>query len=97
MLQHIVTGEFLYWRPYRNQELFSDAFTISNYNDLNDLKEQLDVFDFVEYCLRQRTDTKYRCVLITQIQMFVFENSYTLGYEGVKLPAYLTKNKCDLF
>ncbi len=46
MLQDIVTGEFRYWRPYRNQEFFSDAFSISNYNDLNDLKEQLDVFDF---------------------------------------------------
>ncbi len=42
--------------------------------------------------MRQRLDTKYRCVCITQIQMFVFETSYTLGYEPVRLPAYLTQN-----
>jgi hypothetical protein len=93
ILQHIVTGEYRYWRPYRNQEFFSDPFTISSRNDLTDLKEQLDIFDFVEYTLKQRPDTKYRCVLITQIQMFVFETSYTLGYEPLTLPPFLTNNK----
>jgi hypothetical protein len=92
ILQHIITEEYRYWRPYRNQEFFSDPFTISSHNDLADLKEQFDTFDFVEYMLRQRKDTKYRCVLITQIQMFVFETSYTLGNEPITLPRFLTNN-----
>ena len=93
ILQHIITGEYRYWKPYRNQEFFSDPFLISSHNDLHDLKEILDTFDLHEYTLKQRPDTKFKCILITNIQMFVFETSYTLGYEAIKLPSYLTQNK----
>ncbi len=97
ILQHIVTGEYRYWRPYRNQEFFDDAFTISCHDDLNNLKDQLDTFDFVDYAMKQRPDTKYRCFMITQMKMFVFETSFTLGFEPVKLPAFLTNNNSVIY
>ncbi len=93
ILQNIITEEFRYWRPYQSQEFFSDAFTISSYKDIDKLKDKLDRFDIDDYCMKQRLDKKYRCVLITQIQMFVFETPYTLGSELVKLPSYLTNNR----
>ena len=92
ILQHIISGEYRYWRPYRNQEFFSDPFTISSRHDLEDLKEMLDTFNLHDYTLKQRPDTKYKCVMITNIQMFVFETNYTLGYEKLNLPGYLTHN-----
>jgi uncharacterized Zn-finger protein len=93
ILQNIISREFRFWRPYRNQEFFTDPYMISSYNDLDDLKELLDTFDLYDYTLKQRPDTKFKCVLITNIQMFIFETSYTLGYETWKLPYYLTQNK----
>ncbi len=100
ILQYIITGELRYWRPYQNQEFFSDAYTISSYKDINNLKlkDKLDSFDIADYCMRQRPVMKYRCVLITQIQMFVFETSYIyiLGFEPVKLLSYLTNNMSDV-
>jgi hypothetical protein len=92
ILQHIISGEYRYWRPYRNQEFFSDPFTVSSYSDLDYLNEMLETFDIREYTLKQRPDTKFKCVMITNIQIFIFETSYTLGYEKLKLPDYLTHN-----
>ena len=90
ILQHIISGEYPYWKPY--EEFFSDPFTISSRNDLNDLKEMFDRFNLYQYVLKQRPDTKYKCILIKNIQMFVFETSYTLGYEKLNLPCYLTQD-----
>jgi hypothetical protein len=93
ILRHIITGEYRYWKPYRNQEFFTDPFVISSRSDIIDLKEMLETFDLYGYTLKQRPDTKFKCVLITNIQMFVFETAYTLGNESLNLPGYLTMNK----
>ncbi len=65
ILQNIITCELRYWKHYRNQEFFSDAFTISSYKGINKLKDKLDRFDIADYCMKQRPDTKYTCVNYT--------------------------------
>jgi hypothetical protein len=63
--------EYRFWWPYRNQEIFSDPYTISPYNYLDDLKELLDTFVLHDYTLKQRPDTNLTVCLL-QISEYLF-------------------------
>jgi hypothetical protein len=91
ILKHIDTDELRIYKPFRNTEFFDSAFTISDLDTLNQLKDKLSAFDLHAYTLKQRPDTKLKAILITNVQLFVFETVYSVGCIDLSLPDYLTK------
>ena len=65
---------------------------ISNRNDLNQLQLRLQGMDIATYALKQRHDTKFKPVMVTNIVYSVYRTSFPLGISQ-GLPDYLTGNQ----
>ena len=93
ILQNIETKEFRFFKPYRNTEIFDSPITISTRKDLEKLRARLNELDLLAYLLRQRPNTKFKPVMVTNAQLWVYSSKFVLGHEPMKLPTYLTKSK----
>ena len=87
ILQNIETRKYRYFVPYRNENLFNAPMLIRNRNDLNQLRFRLQGMDIVTYALKQRPDTKFKPVLVTNIVYSVYRTSFPLGISQ-GLPGY---------
>ena len=92
ILQNVVTKEFRYFQGYRNNALLEDPPVISNSVDLIKLKDTLERKDIFNYLMLQRTNTKHKPVLITNVQIWTYNTKYVLGHEPIVLPSYLSHN-----
>ena len=89
ILQHRETGSYRYFVPYSNNGVFERPIYISRRGDLQLLRRQLETKDILTELLRQRPDTKWIPVLVTNVHFLVTETFYPLG-QG-QLPDYLMK------
>ena len=87
ILQNRETGRYRYFVPYTNSGIFERPIFISKRTDLQRLRHELERRDMLTELLRQRPDTKWIPVLVTNIHFLVTETYYPLG-QGV-LPDYL--------
>ena len=92
ILQQTETGSFRYFVPYHNETLFSVPIYVRNRRDLDRIRARLSQLDITEYCRRQRPETRWKPVLLTNIQYEIYNTSYPLG-SGEKMPGYIMKSK----
>jgi len=89
ILQHRETGEYRYFVPYNNNGIFERPLYISRRADLLRFRRQLETKHILTELLRQRPDTKWIPVLVTNVHFVVYETFYPLG-QGI-LHDYLNK------
>ena len=71
---------------------FSEPVLVSSRQDLNRLLERLRELDIGTYAIRQRPNTKYKPIMITNIVYRVYRMSFVLG-NGRKMPDYIRNSK----
>ena len=91
ILRQVETGKFRYFQGYRNNSVLEESAVVSDHNDVNKLEERLGKIDLNGIILRQRENTKYKPVLVTNALMWCFNTNFTLGYEPIDLPDFITK------
>ena len=89
ILRNRETGRYRYFVPYTNNGLFERPLYISRRGDLQRLRQQLETKDILTELLRQRPDTKWIPVLVTNVRFLVTSTFYPLG-QG-PLPDYLMR------
>ena len=93
ILVNTETGEYRYFTPYSNESFFERPIYVSKRQDLLRLKLRLQRLNVTDYILRQRQNTKWKPVLITNFRFIVYSLDYPLGGVHVKLPDYLKNSK----
>ena len=89
VLRNRESGHYRYFVPYTNNGVFERPLYISRRDDLRRLRRQLETKDILTELLRQRPDTKWIPVLVTNVRFLVTSTFYPLG-QG-QLPDYLMK------
>ena len=92
ILVNTETEEYRYFRPYTNESLFIRPIYISRRQDLVKLKKRLDRLDVMDYILKQRPNTKWKAVLVTNVHFSLFHLNYILG-SPVELPDYIKTSR----
>jgi len=93
ILRHTETREYLYFRAYSSKSLFERPVYICRRKDLNRLRLRPQRFNVTDYVLRQRSDTKWKLYLVTNVRFVLYHFNYPLGYAGIKLPDYIKNSK----
>ncbi|MCG8047556.1 MAG: hypothetical protein N0E48_18330, partial [Candidatus Thiodiazotropha endolucinida] len=91
ILQHRETGRYRYFVAYNNNGIFERPLYISRRADLQRLRRDMERKDILQELLRQRPDTKWIPVLVTNVHFVVYETFYPLGQGD--LPVYLVEKK----
>ena len=89
ILQHVSTGEMVFYVPHRNNELWQEPMLISNLRDLQKLKQKLNSINLQQYVLKQRENSRYKAVLVTNCRANVSYTGFPLGSPKVELPSWL--------
>ena len=92
ILQEITQGTYRYFVPYHNETLLSVPMYIRNRRGLDRLRLRLSQLDIGEYARRQRPNTKWKPVMLTNIVYHVYKTSYPLGQTN-GLPKFIKKSK----
>ena len=93
ILRHVSTGEFRYFVPYYNQNIFNLPILINNRDDLRNLREKLSEMDVKSYMLRQRENTSWKPWCITNVNIEIYKTSFPLGHLAKPLPSYIKNSK----
>ena len=94
ILVNVETKEYRFFKPYNNEEIFSNPVRISSYKQIGNLKKKVSSLDLQTYLMRQRENTKWKPVLLTNVKYVVTLTNFTLGAGGVKLPDYIHNRRC---
>ena len=89
ILQHRETGQYRNFVPHSNNAIFERPFYISKRSDLSRLRLHLRRMDILGGLLRQRPNSKWFPLLVTNTHFTVFNINYPLG-QG-RLPEYLIR------
>lgn len=83
------TGEYRYFKPYHNHEVFQSPIYISKRIHLKRLQYRMQRLNITDYILRQRPDTKWKQFLITNVRIVIFHMSFVLGKGKVTVPEHV--------
>ena len=92
ILYNNTTSKFRYFKPYSSDFLLSRPVAINSENSLRALRRELNALDFNNYILRQRPNSQWKPVLVTNIRWSVWKTKFPLG-SPVILPNYVKKKK----
>lgn len=92
ILQEINQGTYRYFVPYHNETLLTVPMYIRNRRGLDRLRIRLSQLDIAEYAKRQRPNTKWKPVMLTNVVNHVYKTSYPLGLSK-GLPKYIKNCK----
>ena len=94
ILQNRETGRYRYFIPYNNNGIFERPLYISRRVDLQRFRRELERKDIMTELLRNRPDTRWIPVLVTNVHFVIYSTYYPLGHG--KLPDFLLK-KASLY
>jgi len=87
ILRNRETEEYRYFSPYTNSQVLDTPMSISKRTDLSRLNSKLGRMDILTETLRQRPDTKWIPVLLTNVLFNLYSTHYPLG--SGSLPDYI--------
>ncbi|XP_046346617.2 uncharacterized protein LOC124127210 [Haliotis rufescens] len=93
ILRHVETGRYRYFHPYVNDAVFSSPIYVTERKGLERLRQAVESLDLLSHVLKQRPDTKWKTVLITNVQFYVYRTNFPLGHPPSPLPAYIKNHK----
>lgn len=91
ILRNRENGQHRYFVPYNNNAILERPLFVSRRTDLRRLRLQLERMDITNELLRNRPDTKWIPVLVTNVHFTVYSTYYPLG-QGI-VPDYLLKKE----
>lgn len=80
ILVNIETGEYRYFKPHYNQELFHRPIYVSKRTHLHRLYLLMKHLNITDYILRQRPDTKWKPYLITNLRIVIYHLNFVKFY-----------------
>ncbi|XP_048244540.1 uncharacterized protein LOC124126724 isoform X2 [Haliotis rufescens] len=93
ILRHVETGRYRYFHPYVNDAVFSSPIYVTERKGLERLRQAVESLDLRSHVLKQRPDTKWKPVLITNVQFYLYRTNFPLGHPPSPLPAYIKNHK----
>ena len=93
ILRNRDTGEYRYFKPYKNEEVFANPIQIADAGDLHKVRIRVREMNFNDYVLRNRPNSKWIPVLVTNVRYWVNKTNFAMGVGT--LPTYL-KRKTSL-
>ena len=93
ILRNTRTGEYRYFVPYYNENIFKTPLRISNRNDLNNVRDELGRMNIIDYMLKQRENTEWTPFCITNVLVQVYKQAFSLGNSSITLPSYVKRSK----
>ena len=92
ILQHAESRELRYFKAYTNDPLFDLPIIISSRQDLEQIRQRLEQMDITAFLHKNRPNTKWRLVLVTNVRYFITSTHFPLGQE-CSLPQYISNQK----
>ena len=92
-LKNIEDGKFRYFFALENNTLLELSKLVSNKDDMAKLKEILKKTDVIESCTKERSNTKWRSFILTNLTIFAaLLRDIPMGCKDAVLPVSLLKN-----
>ena len=93
ILKYIEAGKFRYFYTHENNTLLEESKHVSNKDDMAKLKEILKQKDVIESCTKERSNTKWRFLKLTNLTIFAARlRDIPMGCKDAILPESLLKN-----
>ena len=92
ILRNRETGEYRFFRPFYNDSVLDRRLYVSRRRDMRTLTLRLRRMDLFAHLLRQRDDTKWIPVLVTNFRFTLFHTFYPIGDLHGPLPDYVRNN-----
>ena len=93
ILKNIEVGKFRYFYAHENNTLLEQSKLVSNKDDMAILKEILKKTDVIESCTKERSNTKWRFLKLTNLTIFAaLLRDIPMGCKDAVLPESLLKN-----
>ena len=93
IMQDISSGKYYYFYAEKNNYILDEQFLLSKPGDVLDLKKLISQLDVIELMCKDRPNSKYRLVHITNIMYDVHSLDYRFGDNTTELPDYLIAKK----
>jgi hypothetical protein len=85
IMWHVVTGQFRYFRPFDNVNVFEAPILVSTRDDITKVLRKLKALDIVTEMTKNRPDTKWKLVLLTNIRVKTYNTNFPLGAVSKRL------------
>ena len=94
ILENIEDGGFRHFYAHENNTLLDRSKHVCTHDDLAKLKDFLNKTDVIEYCSRERINTKWRFYKLTKLTVFAaLLKDVPMGCKDAVLPEPLLKNR----
>lgn len=93
ILKNTETGEYRYFKPYHNQEIFEHPIYVSRRIHLKRLQHRMQQLNITDYILRQRPNSKWKPFLITNVRIVTYHLNFVLGNGRVTVPEHIIQSK----
>ena len=87
------SGEYRYFTPYSNESLFDRPIYVSRRQDLHRLRLRLQGLNITDFILRQRPNTKWKPVIVTNVRFTLYSLDYPLGTASIQLPDHVKNSR----
>ena len=87
------SGEYRYFTPYSNESLFDHPIYVSRRQDLHRLRLRLQGLNITDLILRQRPNTKWKPVIVTNVRFTLYSLDYPLGIASIQLPDHVKNSR----
>ena len=93
ILKNIEDGKFRYFYAHENNTLLEQSKLVSNKDDMTKLKKISKKTDVIESCTKERSNTKWRFVKLTNLTIFAaLLKDIPMGCKDAVLPESLLRN-----
>lgn len=94
IMRHVETGRYRYFRPFDNVNLFDAPILVSRRQDIVKVLKKLKEMDVLTEMAKNRPNTKWQLVLLTNIRVKVYNTNFSLGgTDTLELPDYIRRCK----
>ena len=83
ILQHTETKEFKYFRPAMNNAVFDFPILVTDYESFEKLKLKMKSIDLINHFQRNRENTKWRLIYMTNITYNTYALNFVVGRPGM--------------
>ena len=89
IMRHDTEQRYRYFRPYDNVSVLEEPMFVSKRSDIQKIMRQLRTLDIFKELNKQRPDTKWRLVLVTNVRFKTYSTNFPLGSDKIKLPKHI--------
>ena len=93
VLRNQENGQYRYFYAHENNTLFEKSHLLCTRGDLTTIQDKVDHCDLLEMCARERTNTKWKFCLLTNVTIFAaLLKNIPMGCKDAVLPEPLLRN-----